>query len=230
MIRILQVSNRESEGITVPISLGSRYWVFSEAPYSQSQIVGDALRGQLLHFNTVVLLYMMKSKTYSFIYPPRRGSPGLVFLFRVFFKNSEARGLGQGIWYYTGVTNSIHRLSALAVSLLIGLSLFLSPLLKHIPYAVLFGVFLYMGISSMKGIQFFERLMLFIKPVKHHPRVNYVRRVSILIIFKKQCKKMYWTIAFDIVLLLLNMIYLVRLIQWNSLKSMLACYNIRVGY
>ena len=74
------------------------------------------------------------------------------------------------------------RLSALAVSLLIGLSLFLSPLLKHIPYAVLFGVFLYMGISSMSGIQMFERIVLFIKPVKHHPRVNYVRRVS----FKKR--------------------------------------------
>ena len=71
------------------------------------------------------------------------------------------------------------RLSALAVSLLIGLSLFLSPLLKHIPYAVLFGVFLYMGISSMSGIQMFERIVLFIKPVKHHPRVNYVRRVSL---------------------------------------------------
>ena len=50
------------------------------------------------------------------------------------------------------------RLSALAVSLLIGLSLFLSPLLKHIPYAVLFGVFLYMGISSMSGIQCLKEL------------------------------------------------------------------------
>ena len=92
----------------------------------------------------------------------------------IFLKNRAGGSL-----YHTGVTKPNHRLSALAVSLLIGLSLFLSPLLKHIPYAVLFGVFLYMGISSMKGIQFFERLMLFIKPVKHHPRVNYVRRVSI---------------------------------------------------
>lgn len=70
------------------------------------------------------------------------------------------------------------RLSAFLVSLLTGLSIFLSPLLKHIPYAVLFGVFLYMGISSMNGIQLFDRLILFFIPVKHHPRFNYVRRVS----------------------------------------------------
>ena len=74
------------------------------------------------------------------------------------------------------------RLSALVVSLFLGISIFLSPLLKSIPYAVLFGVFLFMGISSMSGIQLFERLVLFIKPVKHHPRVNFVRRVSIQIV------------------------------------------------
>ena len=70
------------------------------------------------------------------------------------------------------------RLSALIVSALIGVSIYLSPLLKHIPYAVLFGVFLYMGISSVSGIQFFDRLVLVLMPVKHHGRYNYVRRVS----------------------------------------------------
>ena len=70
------------------------------------------------------------------------------------------------------------RLSSLIVAVLIGVSIYLSPLLKHIPYAVLFGVFLYMGISSVGGIQFFDRLILFLMPVKHHGRVNYVRRVS----------------------------------------------------
>ena len=70
------------------------------------------------------------------------------------------------------------RLSSIIVSVLIGVSIYLSPLLKHVPYAVLFGVFLYMGISSVGGIQFFDRLILFFMPVKHHGRVNYVRRVS----------------------------------------------------
>jgi hypothetical protein len=49
------------------------------------------------------------------------------------------------------------RLSGFFVSLMVGLSIFASPLLKKIPMAVLFGVFLYMGICSMIGVQFFER-------------------------------------------------------------------------
>ncbi|XP_014270273.1 band 3 anion transport protein isoform X3 [Halyomorpha halys] len=72
------------------------------------------------------------------------------------------------------------RLSALLVSTLIGLSVLMSPLLRLVPMAVLFGVFLYMGISSINGIQFFERCRLFFMPVKHHPRVAYVRRVQTL--------------------------------------------------
>jgi hypothetical protein len=44
--------------------------------------------------------------------------------------------------------------------------------------SVLFGIFLYMGISSTNGIQFFERLKLFFMPVKHHPQAAYVRKVS----------------------------------------------------
>ena len=45
------------------------------------------------------------------------------------------------------------RLSALLVSILLGLSVLLSPVLKQVPFAVLFGVFLYMGVSSLTGIQ-----------------------------------------------------------------------------
>jgi len=69
------------------------------------------------------------------------------------------------------------RLSGFFVSLLCGLSIFASPLLKQIPMSVLFGVFLYMGVCSMIGVQFFERLRLFFMPVKHHPQVSFVRRV-----------------------------------------------------
>jgi solute carrier family 4 (anion exchanger), member 2 len=48
----------------------------------------------------------------------------------------------------------------------------LSSILKLVPFAVLFGVFLYMGISGMNGVQFFDRLILFLMPVKHHPQVS----------------------------------------------------------
>lgn len=34
-----------------------------------------------------------------------------------------------------------------------------------------------MGICSMFGVQFFERLRLLFMPVKHHPQVPFVRRV-----------------------------------------------------
>ncbi|XP_073975521.1 anion exchange protein Ae2 isoform X4 [Rhodnius prolixus] len=72
------------------------------------------------------------------------------------------------------------RVSALCVSVLVGLSVLMSPLLRLVPMAVLFGVFLYMGISSINGIQFFDRFRLFFMPVKHHPQVAYVRRVQTL--------------------------------------------------
>jgi solute carrier family 4 anion exchanger 2 len=70
------------------------------------------------------------------------------------------------------------RLTAFAVSVLLGISVLLSPVLKLVPFAVLFGVFLYMGQSGMNGVQFFDRLWLFIKPTKHHPEVSYVRQVK----------------------------------------------------
>ena len=69
------------------------------------------------------------------------------------------------------------------VSMSPGVSVLMSPILKHVPLPVLFGVFLYMGVASMSGIQFFERVELFFKPVKHHPDVGYVRRVSSFTIF-----------------------------------------------
>jgi solute carrier family 4 anion exchanger 2 len=69
------------------------------------------------------------------------------------------------------------RLSGFFVSLMIGLSIIAAPILKKVPMAVLFGVFLYMGICSMIGVQFFERLRLLFMPVKYHPQLLFVRRV-----------------------------------------------------
>lgn len=49
------------------------------------------------------------------------------------------------------------RVSGFIVSLMVGLSVTMAPLLRLIPMSVLFGVFLYMGIASMSGVQLFER-------------------------------------------------------------------------
>lgn len=68
--------------------------------------------------------------------------------------------------------------------------MFLGMVLKFIPMAVLFGVFLYMGIASLGGIQLYHRLILLITPKKHHPvDVVYVRYVSICIWVQNYCLK-----------------------------------------
>lgn len=59
-----------------------------------------------------------------------------------------------------------------------GMSVFMSSILKIIPMAVVIGIFLYMGVASIDGIQFFERMRLLFMPVKHHPQSSYVRKVS----------------------------------------------------
>lgn len=53
----------------------------------------------------------------------------------------------------------------------------IGDLLRQIPLAVLFGIFLYMGVTSLNGIQFYERLHLLLMPPKHHPDVTYVKKV-----------------------------------------------------
>ena len=67
----------------------------------------------------------------------------------------------------------------MVVSILVGVSVVLAAALQQVPFAVLYGVFLYMGVSGIGGIQLFDRLFLMLMPVKHHPRVGYTRRVSL---------------------------------------------------
>lgn len=61
--------------------------------------------------------------------------------------------------------------------LLPGLSIVIGDLLRQIPLAVLFGIFLYMGVMSLNGIQLTERMMLLLMPPKYHPDHTYVRKV-----------------------------------------------------
>jgi mannitol/fructose-specific phosphotransferase system IIA component (Ntr-type) len=72
-----------------------------------------------------------------------------------------------------------NRVSALAIHLLMGMSLFLLSYLKMIPMAVLYGLFLFMGIVSMAGNQFFERLSLWLMDSKLYPATHYIRRVPL---------------------------------------------------
>lgn len=60
---------------------------------------------------------------------------------------------------------------------LAGLSIVVGDVLRQIPLAVLFGIFLYMGVMSLNGIQLTDRLILLLMPPKYHPDYNYVRKV-----------------------------------------------------
>lgn len=77
-----------------------------------------------------------------------------------------------------------NRLTGLAIHVLIGLSLLALPLLKNVPMAVLYGLFLYMGIVSMAGNQFFERLNLWPMDSALYPSNHYTRRVPMGTIHK----------------------------------------------
>ena len=45
--------------------------------------------------------------------------------------------------------------------------------------AVLFGLFLYMGVASLNGLQMFDRICLFFMPKKYQPDSTYLRRVPL---------------------------------------------------
>lgn len=53
----------------------------------------------------------------------------------------------------------------------------MEPILKMIPMTALFGIFLYMGITSLSGIQMWDRMLLLITPKKYHPSDAYATRV-----------------------------------------------------
>ena len=69
------------------------------------------------------------------------------------------------------------RLTGLAIHVAIGGSLLLLPLLRNIPMAVLYGLFLYMGIVSMHGNQFFERMNLWLMDANLYPSTHYLKKV-----------------------------------------------------
>ncbi|XP_058878875.1 sodium bicarbonate cotransporter 3-like isoform X9 [Acipenser ruthenus] len=91
------------------------------------------------------------------------------------------------------------RITGLMIFVLMGLSVFMTSVLKFIPMPVLYGVFLYMGASSLKGIQFFDRIKLFGMPAKHQPDLIYLRyvplwKVHVFTIIQLTCLVLLWVI------------------------------------
>ncbi|KAF6780055.1 hypothetical protein AHF37_00519 [Paragonimus kellicotti] len=71
------------------------------------------------------------------------------------------------------------RVTAFLIFLMIGLSVFMTRLLSCIPMAVLYGIFLFMGISSLHGVQMVERIGLMFMPIKYQPDYSFLRHVSL---------------------------------------------------
>ena len=61
----------------------------------------------------------------------------------------------------------------------INIILFSPFLLQYIPMPVLYGVLMYMGVSSLKGMQFIDRVGLIFMPPKYQPDYYYLRHVPI---------------------------------------------------
>ncbi|XP_063993895.1 electroneutral sodium bicarbonate exchanger 1 isoform X2 [Diachasmimorpha longicaudata] len=91
------------------------------------------------------------------------------------------------------------RVTHILIFLMIGCSVLLTPMLSHIPMPVLFGVFLYMGVASLKGLQFFDRILIMLMPVKYQPDYMFLRqvplkRVHMFTLIQITCLACLWTI------------------------------------
>ncbi|XP_064916275.1 solute carrier family 4 member 11 isoform X5 [Columba livia] len=84
----------------------------------------------------------------------------------------------NGHIYETIVSVKETRLTSLVANFLVGLSLLLLPLpLQWIPKPVLYGLFLYIALTSIDGNQLFERVALLLKEQTAYPPTHYIRRV-----------------------------------------------------
>uniref|UniRef100_A0A8C1G696 Solute carrier family 4 member 11 n=1 Tax=Cyprinus carpio TaxID=7962 RepID=A0A8C1G696_CYPCA len=83
-----------------------------------------------------------------------------------------------GHLYETIVSVKETRLTSLAANILIGLSVFLLPVpLQWIPKPVLYGLFLYIALTSVDGNQMCDRMALLLKEQTSYPPTHYIRRV-----------------------------------------------------
>ncbi|XP_069010952.1 anion exchange protein 3 [Embiotoca jacksoni] len=127
------------------------------------------------------------------------------------------------------------RLTGLLVAVLVGMSIVMTDVLRHIPLAVLFGIFLYMGVTSLTGIQLYERITLMVTPAKHHPDHIYVTKVktwrmNMFTIIQLACIVALWVVksteaslAFPFVLIMtvpLRRLILSRIFEERELQAL----------
>ncbi|XP_031415836.1 anion exchange protein 3 isoform X1 [Clupea harengus] len=127
------------------------------------------------------------------------------------------------------------RVTGMCVAILVGLSIVMTDLLRIIPLAVLFGIFLYMGVTSLTGIQLYERITLMVTPAKHHPDHLYVTKVktwrmNMFTIIQLLCIVLLWVVkstvaslAFPFILIMtvpLRRLILSRIFEERELQAL----------
>uniref|UniRef100_A0A4W5LLS6 Anion exchange protein n=1 Tax=Hucho hucho TaxID=62062 RepID=A0A4W5LLS6_9TELE len=126
------------------------------------------------------------------------------------------------------------RVTGLVVAVLVGMSIVMTGVLRNIPLAVLFGIFLYMGVTSITGIQLYERITLMFTPTKHHPDHIYVSKVktwrmNMFTIIQLACIVLLWVVkstvaslAFPFILIMtvpLRRLILSRIFEERELQA-----------
>ncbi|XP_063088277.1 anion exchange protein 4 isoform X3 [Cavia porcellus] len=116
------------------------------------------------------------------------------------------------------------RLTGLVVFILTGISIFLAPVLKIIPMPVLYGIFLYMGVTALSSIQFVKRVQLLLMPAKHQPDLLLLRhvplkRVHLFTAIQLVCLGLLWIIkstpaAIIFPIMLLGLVGVRKALEW----------------
>ncbi|XP_042106495.1 anion exchange protein 4 isoform X5 [Ovis aries] len=116
------------------------------------------------------------------------------------------------------------RLTGLAVFILTGISIFLAPILKFIPMPLLYGIFLYMGVTAISSIQFTKRVQLLLIPAKHQPDLLFLRhvplsRVHLFTAIQLACLGLLWIIkstpaAIIFPIMLLGLVGVRKALEW----------------
>ncbi|XP_072258888.1 electrogenic sodium bicarbonate cotransporter 4 isoform X2 [Pyxicephalus adspersus] len=116
------------------------------------------------------------------------------------------------------------RVTGIIVFVLTGISVFLAPVLKYIPMPVLYGIFLYMGVASLNGIQFWDRCKLFLMPAKHQPDYAYLRhvplrRVHLFTVVQIVCLTVLWVLKSTVAaiifpVMILGLMMVRKMLDW----------------
>ena len=79
------------------------------------------------------------------------------------------------IWIYCRE----QRVTGISVYILLGVSVPLASVLKYVPFPVLYGVFMHMGVITLTELQFIDRLIKIVLPCRKQPDYAFLRHVPV---------------------------------------------------